>query len=104
MIIYNTTFHIDNEVKEEGVAYLKEVYLPEAADSGALQNPLLRRIIQEEVGEGVNYSVQFHVKDIDALNRWLESEGRLLQQKLMTRFGYKIAGFTTLLEEIDWKK
>jgi len=104
MIIYNTTFHLDNEVEKEGVAYLKEVYLPEAVVSGLLQKPLFRRIIQEKVGEGVNYSVQFQVKDIDTLNCWLESEGRVLQQKLVMQFGHKIAGFTTLLEEIDWEK
>lgn len=102
MIVYNTTFHIDNEVLDEGIAYLKEVYLPRASASGFLLNPLLRRVLHHDGDEGVNYSVQFHVKNVDTLNFWLEGEGRVLHQELVDRFGRKIAGFTTLLEEIDW--
>jgi hypothetical protein len=52
----------------------------------------------------VNFSVQFHVKNVDTLNYWIETEGRLLHQDLVNRFGRKIAGFSTLLEEIEWRK
>lgn len=104
MIIYNTTFHIDNGILDEGVTYLKEVYLPRASASGFLQNPLLRRVLHNQDNEGVSFSVQFHVKNTDALNYWLENEGNILHQELVARFGRKIAGFTTLLEEIDWKR
>ncbi len=102
MIVYNTTFHIDKGILEEGMTYLKEVYLPRASESGFLQNPLLRRILSEEE-EGVSFSVQFHVKNVDTLNFWLENEGQILHQELVSRFGSKIVGFSTLLEEIDWK-
>lgn len=104
MIVYNTTFHVDNEILEEGITYLKEVYLPRASASGFLLNPLLRKVLHNEENEGVNFSVQFHVKNIDTLNFWLESEGKLLHQELVRKFGRKIAGFSTLLEEIDWTK
>jgi hypothetical protein len=40
---------------------------------------------------------------MDTLNFWLQNEGNLLQKDLVNRFGYKIAGFSTLLEELDWK-
>ncbi|WP_085535199.1 DUF4286 family protein [Massilibacteroides vaginae] len=104
MIVYNTTFHIDNGVLDEGVAFLREVYLPRASASGFLLNPLLRKVLHDSEDEGVNFSVQFHVKNIDTLNFWLESEGKLLHQELVAKFGPKIAGFSTLLEEIDWRK
>lgn len=104
MIVYNTTFHIDNGIVEEGVAFLKEVYLPQAGASGFLQNPLLRKVLHTSEGEGVSFSVQFHVKNMDTLNFWLENEGKLLHQELVAKFGSKIAGFSTLLEEIDWQK
>lgn len=104
MIVYNTTFHIDNGVLDEGIIFLKEVYLPRASASGFLQNPLLRRVLHDSEDEGVNLSVQFHVKNIDTLNFWLENEGKILHQELVAKFGRKIAGFSTLLEEIDWRK
>lgn len=104
MIVYNTTFHIDHGALDEGVAYLKEVFLPRASASGFLLNPLLRRVLQKEENEGESFSVQFHVKNMDTLNFWLENEGAALHQELVARFGRKIAGFSTLLEEIDWQR
>jgi len=38
------------------------------------------------------------------LNFWLQNEGNNLHRALVARFGHKIAGFSTLLEEIDWEK
>jgi len=73
-------------------------------ESGFLQRPCLRRVMQTDADEGVSFSVQFHVKNVDTLNFWLQSEGNRLHQALTARFGYKIAGFSTLLEEIDWEK
>ena len=100
MIVYNTTFHIEKDSINECLAYLKQQYIPQAAASGFLLKPCLRRVLQTEEEEGENYSVQFHVKNIDTL----QNEGNRLHKELVNRFGYKIAGFSTLLEELDWEK
>ncbi|MDH6535751.1 DUF4286 family protein [Parabacteroides sp. 52] len=104
MIVYNTTFHIDKEILEDCLFFLKKEYIPQASLSGFLHTPCLRRVIQAEEGEGESYSVQFHVKNVDTLQYWLEQEGNLLHKKLIARFGSKVVGFTTLLDEIDWEK
>lgn len=104
MIVYNTTFHIENEVLEDCLLYLKKTYIPKAAASGFLSRPYLRRVLQVEEEEGSSFAVQFHVKNVDTLNYWLEQEGRILQKDLAWRFGSKMVGFTTLMEEIDWER
>ncbi|MBC8600392.1 DUF4286 family protein [Parabacteroides acidifaciens] len=104
MIVYNTTFHIEKDIQEEGLDYLKKQYMPKAIASGFLQHPCLRRVMHTEAEEGVSFSVQFHVKNVDTLNFWLQNEGGRLHKELVARFGHKIAGFSTLLEEIDWEK
>ncbi|MDR1402448.1 MAG: DUF4286 family protein [Tannerellaceae bacterium] len=104
MIIYNTTFHIDTDILDDTLSYLAKNYIPEAIAGGLLHQPYVRRILQTNEDSGESYAVQFHVKNIDALNDWLEKEGRRLQQDLLDRFGNKLTGFTTLLEEIDWEK
>ena len=86
MIVYNTTFHIEKDILDESLVYLK------------------KRVLQAEEGEDISLSVQFHVKNIDTLNFWLQNEGNNLHRALVARFGHKIAGFSTLLEEIDWEK
>lgn len=103
MIIYNTTFHIEKEAHIACVDYLKKEYIPQAVSSGFLLKPRLRRVLQNEENEGESYAVQFHVKNVDTLNFWLKREGMALQQTLVTKFGPKVAGFTTLLEEVSWE-
>lgn len=100
MIIYNTTFHIHQDILDECLAYLKSDYIPKAARSGILRTPRLRRVLQSANEEGESYSIQFHTDDIDSLNRWIREEGAALQQALINRYREKIVGFSTLLEEI----
>lgn len=105
MIIYNTTFCIERDVLSECIEYLKWSYIPRAASGGFLISPRLHRILggaQDE--EAVSYSVQFRVKNQETLAWWLETEGQVLQQELVARFGAKVAGFSTLLEEISLER
>lgn len=104
MIVYNTTFHIEKEVQQEALEYLKNNYIRKAILSGFLLQPCLRRVMQTEQEEGISLSIQFHVKNVDTLNYWLQQEGNAMLKELVSHFGHKIAGFTTLLEEIDWEK
>ena len=104
MIIYNITFHIDQEILAEALSFLKKDYLPKASAGGFLLNPCLRRVhTPSGENEGESYCVQFHVKNRETLNYWLENEGNSIHKVLVGRFGHKMAGFTTLLDEIDWE-
>ena len=100
MIVYNTTFHIEKEHEHAAISYLKSEFIPKAIASGFLHHPHLFKIMHDSEDEGVNVSVQFHVKNIDTLNYWLQQEGRFLHQALVAKFGSSVAGFSTLLEEI----
>ena len=48
MIVYNTTFHIEKDILDESLDYLKKQYIPKAVESGFLQRPCLRRVMQAE--------------------------------------------------------
>ncbi len=109
MIVYNTTFHIHKDIVEEGLEYLKKSYIPKASEGGILLSPsfdgtYLRRILDSRNEEGESFSVQFHTRDIDSLNEWVRKEGGALQQDLIGRYKEKIAGFSTLLEDIELPK
>ncbi len=105
MIIYNTTYCIEKDVLGECLEYLKESYIPRAASGGFLMSPRMHRILGGVGdGEAASYSVQFRVKNQETLEWWLESEGQALQQELVARFGAKVVGFSTLLEEISLER
>ena len=101
MIIFNTTFHADDDVKDQFLQYLKENYIPTASSSGFLFAPRLSLIHRQHEEGGVSYSLQFSIKNVDTLNHWLSTSGAELQQELTKSFGNKVMGFITLLEEIE---
>ncbi|MDR2810597.1 MAG: DUF4286 family protein [Tannerellaceae bacterium] len=101
MIVYNTTYHIDKEILEEALAYLKKIYIPTIITDGILTEPSLMRVMHDIDG-GENYAVQFYTTDIDTLNTWLDNGGRSILQAFAARFGNKIVGFITLMEVMDW--
>lgn len=103
MIVYNTTFHIDKDIVDKTLDYIRKTYIPDSVASGFLQNPCLRRVMHTEEN-GENYAVQFHVKNIDTLHYWLKNEGVAINNALNERFGNKIAGFVTCLEEMELDK
>jgi hypothetical protein len=103
MIVYNTTFHFNKAVADEGVAYLRKVFIPGVIAGGILLQPHLSQVMSFADEEGASFAVQFHVKDTDTLNEWLEQGGRAIHRTLIKRFGDEATGFTTLLEELDWE-
>ena len=54
-----------------------------------------------EESDGINYSLQFRSESTDVLRNWYEEVGDDLLVELSNTFGQKVAGFSTLLEEID---
>lgn len=101
MIIFNTTFHVEDDVLDSYIRFIKEIYIVSAADSGFLHEPRFCRIHAQHEESGSSYSLQFKVKNINTLNHWFATEGQTLQNELTKRFGNKAVGFVTLLEEIE---
>ena len=101
MIIFNTTYHVDDEIHDDYLGYIRETFIPQALESGFLYEARLARIVAQHNEPGTSYSLQFRVKNSDTLRLWLNTGGDALNKDLVARFGNKIAGFVTLLEEID---
>lgn len=101
MIIFNTTFHVEDDVCEDYIRFMKKDYIVRAAGSGFLHEPRFARIHSQHEESGSSYSLQFKVKNVDTLNHWYSIEGENLQKDLTNRFGNKALGFVTLLEEIE---
>ena len=74
MIVYNTTFHIEKDILDESLVYLKKQYIPKAVESGFLQRPCLRRLLQAEKGEEISLYVKLNLNNIDNINLWLQKE------------------------------
>lgn len=102
MLVYNITFHIDADILQECLVFLKSEYIPQATNSGFMHSPRMHRVLPYQEGmDAHSYAIQFRVKNMDTLNYWIENEGRNISKQLVDKFGQKVVGFTTVLEEID---
>lgn len=101
MIIYNITFHIEKEVLEDCLLFLKETYIPMALEGKALESPQLCKVMGQEEGDNYSYALQFHVENTRLLNDWWKLHGEELNALLTARYADKVVGFTTLLEKLD---
>lgn len=101
MIVYNTTFHAHNDAVERFLEWLRSEYIPRAIVDGRLSEPRLTLVLNAEESDGRNYSLQFRASDVDTLRAWYEEVGDDLVEEMTKRFGHQVAGFSTLLEEVD---
>ena len=102
MIVFNTTFHIEEGIHEEFIEYMLQVFIPMSTKSGLLTSPRLARIFGKEDDEGLSFAMEFEVADIIAMEKWNAEESNIVYAPLMERFKEKIIGFSTLMQTIDY--
>ena len=94
MLIYNTTFQVDEDVHDNFMIWIKESYIPEVQKHGTLKAPRICRILSA-------YSWQWEVESSGLLHRWHLEQGVRLNDELAKIFKDKVIGFPTLMEVIE---
>lgn len=100
MLIYNTTYHVEEGQEKYFLAWMQEVYLPEVEKQGMLHAPRMARILSHIEEGSICYSVQFEVESSAILHRWHREQGVKLNEELLKIFKDKVIGFPTLMEVI----
>lgn len=101
MLLYNTTFHVDDEVQKNFLIWLHEGYMEEVKATGLLTNPRLCRLLSHK-GEGSeSFSLQWEVESSAALHRWHMQQGARLNSELVSIFKDKVVGIPTLMEVME---
>lgn len=101
MLIFNTTYHIEHIVSDKCLEFFKNEYIPRALKSGLLSDPALSKVHAAHGESGVTYALQFKVKDLETLEEWVFETGEDLKARLLHKFGNQVAGFSTMLEEVE---
>lgn len=100
MLIYNTTFQVDDDIHDNFLIWLKENYIPEVSKQGTLQTPRLCKVLSHR-DEGSSYSLQWEVESSGLLHRWHMDQGVELNKEMLTIFQNKIVAFPTLMEVVE---
>ena len=86
----------------EFIDWMKQEFLPRATEKGLVGNPKLMRLMGHNEG-GACLALQLQSDSLRHLQQWNQEVGKALHQAIIERFGDKVAGFTTFMEEIELK-
>ncbi len=101
MLIYNTTYNIEEEVLSNFLIWLQEAYVPEIEKNGILAHPRLLRVLSHQEENSENFSLQWEVENSALLHRWHLEQGSALSEEMIKIFGNKVVAFPTLLEVME---
>lgn len=103
MIIYNTTFHVSDEVERMFLDYIRLQYVPMATADGTMNNPILSRVMGSAHDGGTSYALQMQAESVKELQQWCLTTGKMLSQRIATHFGSSVVGFNTMMDVIHPK-
>lgn len=100
MLIYNTTYQVEEGQEKLFLVWMQEYYFPEVEKTGLLQAPRILQVLSHREEGSTCYSVQFEVEDSAKLHHWHKEQGVKLNEELLNVFNDKVVGFPTLMEVI----
>mgnify|MGYP005607014149 FL=1 len=101
MLIYNTTYQVDDKDAENFIIWIHQVFMPKAQEGGLVSKARLTRILSHRNESGECFSLQFEVESSAILHKWYNSTGNVLNQEMLKVFDNNVVGFTTLMEVIE---
>lgn len=101
MILYNITFNIEPEIKEEWLSWIKHEYLPYLMDTGSFLELKIFRLLNEIENQGLTYSVLCFSDSLEKVNTYLEVFAPKIVERHNQSFKYKHVSFMTILEQLD---
>lgn len=100
MIIFNTTYTVEQADARNFVIWIHQTMVPRAVHGGRLQSPRLARVLSHHDEQSECFCLQFEVEDTASLHQWYVEQGKALAQELNQLFDGRVVAFSTLMEEI----
>lgn len=101
MLIYNTTYHVEDGDARNFLIWMTQHYIPTVLQSGLLSAPRLAEVLSHREDGTSTYTLQWEVESSKTLHEWHTRQGNALNEELLKIFKDKVVGFPTLLEVMD---
>jgi hypothetical protein len=103
MYLFSITINIEDEVKEDWMAWVNEKIKPILTDKTLVHDFRILKILSEETNNGSSYSFQYHLHDWKGVELFEERYDREVAVDMYRFYKEKFVEFRTRLEVIDWK-
>ena len=100
MIIYNSTFFVDQQVEQEWLEWFKEIQIGNYLESLHFDGARFSKILSNEQ-EGVSsYAMQLFCENQEKLNLFKKDILPYLQSESLRKFGSKVLSFETEMQHL----
>ncbi|MFG6397758.1 MAG: DUF4286 family protein [Muribaculaceae bacterium] len=96
--LLNTTFVLHTSVEAGFITWVREVYLPAAAEAGVFGVSRVAKVLTQVEPDTVSIAVQLEATSIEEASRWHDNTAALLRDDLHARWGDRLMFFTTYME------
>lgn len=100
MILYNTTFVVEDSVHEEWYTWFKETHIQDYLNSQCFLGARLGKITSHVEPGMKTYSLQLFVSDDLTLDQFKNNFLAEIQQKSLQKFATKVLSFSSEMEHI----
>ena len=100
MILYNTTFVVDDSVNDEWITWFKEEHINDYLESKCFLGARFGQVTSHVEPGMQTYSVQLFVNDDLTLDQFKNNFLSEIQQKSLQKFGTKVLSFTSEMDHL----
>jgi hypothetical protein len=101
MIVYNVTTKVEHSIADAWLAWLKEEHIPELVQTGCFTHAVILHLTEAGDADGLTYAVQYHARDREAYERYIEQYADELRKKAIDKWGNKFISFRTIMEVVN---
>ncbi|MBS7332211.1 DUF4286 family protein [Faecalibacter bovis] len=100
MILYNTTFVVEDSVHDEWLPWFKETHINDYLNTKCFLGARLGQITSHAEPGFQTYSIQFFVNDDLTLDQFKNNFLSDIQQKSLEKFATKVLSFSTEMDHL----
>ncbi len=100
MIVYNVTINIYKDVHDEWLKWMMEKHIPEVLATGLFIDSRISKMLIEEEGEGLTYSIQYTLESMDKMKEYESNHASRLREDVNKRYEGKFGAFRTMMEVV----
>lgn len=101
MLLYNVTVTLDLDIHEDWLRWMRTTHVPDVMSTGMFLSYRLCKLLGHEHDDSEIYAVQYLVRDMPQLRRYLDDFAPDLQRQHKERYDGKYAVFRTVMEVVD---
>jgi len=100
MILYNTTFIVDEKLENEWFSWFKTIHIQDYMQTNCFIGARLGKITSHTEPGAVSYSMQLFVKDELTLEQFKNNFLSEIQQKSLLEYGTSVLSFTSEMDHL----